>query len=98
MPVAIWGDEAQNFSSQLECILILHAVKVAYFNGASLSIYRQSRLIEYNHVFNNHSAQTLKQWYDSFVAERNNTPPAATSPQPPLVAEKTNEKQCAMDV
>ena len=86
MSVAIWGAQAQNFASQLDCILILHDVKVAYFDGTSLSIYKQSRLVEYNHVFNNNSAQTLKQWYDSFVAGKlaRNIPPAA--PCQPQVA------------
>ena len=64
MSVAIWGDQAQNFCTQLDCILILQDVKVAYFNGVSLSIFRQSRIVEYSTMFFNKSAQMLKQWYD----------------------------------
>jgi hypothetical protein len=70
MSVALWGAQAQNFSSPIDCILILHNVKVAYFNGISLSIYKQSQIVEYNHVFNNSNAQALKHWYDSFVSRK----------------------------
>jgi ssDNA-binding replication factor A large subunit len=70
MSVALWGAQAQNFSSPIGCILILHNVKIAYYNGISLSIYQHSQIVEYNHVFNNSNAQALKHWYDSFVSRK----------------------------
>jgi hypothetical protein len=66
MSVAIWGDEAQNFGIPLESVVLVQDAKVAFFNGASLSIYRKSRLLEYTQIFNNKDAKMLKQWYDTY--------------------------------
>jgi hypothetical protein len=86
MSVALWGAQAQNFSSPIGCILILHNVKIAYFNGISLSIYQHSQIVEYNHVFNNSNAQALKHWYDSFVSRK-------LSPMQPTLAPTARKAQ-----
>ena len=71
MTVALWGEQAQNFTIPLESIVLVQDAKVTYFNGALLSIYRKSSLLEYNHIFNNKDAEILQQWYENFTGKSN---------------------------
>ena len=63
IPVALWGKQATDFKLKVGTVIMLTNCKLTNFNGVSLSIQRETGLLEILPEFEIEYAEKLRNWY-----------------------------------